>query len=209
MITIGKDGQQVDYYAEKNKEVKAKLKPVLDELLEQKSKDLKGLQKFGFRFAINLDAVLRSYGLMSAEQFARLQYDEIQAMWYGFLDLIAEYNIWVEIIPNKQMFLSYACLNLRQFSQLEKSEDEDIRNLLISLNDFFVGNAFTASESGNSSASAIKQRLVIKDAGHSLVTASDEMIVNALAGETKSPTELMREIERITGGSTPKKLTGK
>ena len=77
MITIDKDGKIIDYYAERNTEIKAKLQPALDALLEQKKKDLKGIQKFGYRFAVNLDACLRSYGLMSAEEFAHLQYEAL------------------------------------------------------------------------------------------------------------------------------------
>lgn len=209
ITTIGENGEMLDYYEEKNKEIRAKLQPVLDELVEQKKADIKGQQKFGYRFAVNLDAVLRSYGLMSAEQFARFDYDEIEASWFGFLNLIAEINTSFELIANKQLYCSYARLNIRQYSQLEKSQDEDIKNLMISLNDFFVGMGFTATESGNASASAIKQRLGAKFVGHDVVSASEELLANAVAGEVRTPQEIMSDIERIAGENTQKKLTGK
>lgn len=199
IMTIDKDGNTVNYYTERNKEIKVKLQPALATLVAQKKADLKGQQKFGYRFSVCLDACLRSYGLMSSEEFVKLGYDDLQEIWYNFLDLIAEYNLHFELIANKQLFCSYARINIRQYYQLETSKDDDIKNLMVSLNDFFVGNAFSASESGNASPIAIKQRVTAVGVGHNVVSATDALIVNKLSGEQPTDRELANKVKELTG----------
>lgn len=197
-IIMDENGNVIDYLEVRNEEIKEKIKPALDMFIaENKSANKMGFKKFGYRLALQLDNVLRSYGLMSADEVANLTYEIIEDYWNKFRDLIAHYNLYFEIVPNKQLFCAFAKINNRIYSQLEKHQDEDIRSLMLSINDSFIGLGFTASESGNADSKATKIRLGAKDVGHSVVSASEEMAAQAVSG--KSPLELEREMAQILG----------
>lgn len=214
MITIiDEQGNETDLLGvleKRNEEIKVALAPILDEFLEEKALNtaLKKTDKLGYRFTKQIHLALSKYGQMSAEAVVKLDYDTLNAFWLAYLDLIAYYNRFFEIVDNKQTLMTYIGINSRIYSQLQKSQDEEIKNLMQLIEDSFVGMGFVATESGNASASAIKQRLGAKDVGHNVVSATDEMLAGAISGETMSPEEIMRNIQSITGGS-PKKLTGK
>lgn len=197
-IVLDKDGNPIDYLAVRNEEIKERLQSALDMfLLENKTMNKAGFKKFGYRLATQIDNVLRSYGLMSADEVANIDYETIEDNWNKFRDLIAHYNLYFEIVANKQLFCAFARINNRIYSQLEKHQDDDIRSLMISINDSFVGLGFTASESGNADSKATKARLGAKDVGHSVVSASEELAVQAITGKT--PQELENEMNRILG----------
>lgn len=200
MITLDENGKQIDLLAERNEEIKAKLQPILDDFLKEKD-DMMILKKpvnLGYRFTKQLHYVLSTYGQMSAEAVARLDCETIQDFWLKYLELTAWCNRFFEVVDNKQLFMAFAGLNNRIYMQLEKSDDEDIRNLMQSINDSFIGLGFSASESGNASPSAIKQRLGAKNVGHSVVSASEELIADKLAQQS-TPRDIIREVEKITG----------
>ena len=197
-IVLDKDGNPIDYLAVRNEEIKERLQSALDMFLaENKSANKMGFKKFGYRLAMQIDNVLRSYGLMTADEVAKLDYETIEDNWNKFRDLIAYYNLYFEIVANKQLFCAFARINNRIYSQLEKHQDDDIRSLMISINDSFVGLGFTASESGNADSKATKARLGAKDVGHSVVSASEELAIQAVSGKT--PQELENEMNRILG----------
>lgn len=197
-IVLDKDGNPIDYLAVRNEEIKERLQSALDIFLaENKSANKMGFKKFGYRLAMQIDNVLRSYGLMTADEVAKLDYEKIEDNWNKFRDLIAYYNLYFEIVANKQLFCAFARINNRIYSQLEKHQDDDIRSLMISINDSFVGLGFTASESGNADSKATKARLGAKDVGHSVVSASEELAIQAVSGKT--PQELENEMNRILG----------
>ena len=188
----------IDYLAVRNEEIKEKLQPALDMFLAENAKSNKmGFKKFGYRLTTQIDNVLRSYGLMSADEVANLDYETIEDYWNKFRDLIAYYNLYFEIVANKQLFCAFARINNRIYTQLEKHQDEDIRSLMISINDSFVGLGFIASESGNADSKATKNRLSAANVGHSVVSASEELAVQAVTGKT--PLELEREMAQILG----------
>lgn len=197
-IIMDENGNEIDYLAVRNEEIKEKLQPALNMFLaENKTSNKMGFKKFGYRLAMQIDNVLRSYGLMSADEVANLDYETIEDNWNKFRDLIAYYNLYFEIVVNKQLFCAFARINNRIYAQLEKSQDDDIRSLMISINDSFIGLGFTASESGNADSKATKIRLGAKDVGHSVVSASEELVVQAVTGKT--PLELEREMAQILG----------
>ncbi len=209
-IMLDENGNVIDYLAVRNDEIKEKLQPALDMFLEENKKTNKmGFKKFGYRLSLQIDNALRAYGLMTADEVASLDYDKIEDNWNKFRDLIAYYNLYFEIVANKQLFCAFLRINNRIYSQLEKHQDDDIRSLMISINDSFVGLGFTASESGNADSKATKIRLGAKDVGHSVVSASEELAVQAATGKT--PLELEREMAQILGldGKNVKAIRGK
>ena len=144
---------------------------------------LKRNEKLGYRFSKQLLLELSKYPPMSVEKFTNLDYDALNDIWIHYLQLTAYYNRYFEIVDNKQLFQCYAQINSRQYSILEKSEDEDIRNLMISINSAFIGLGFIAAESGNADVKGVNQRLRSSgEAGHSVVTAAEEKVIESNMG---------------------------
>ena len=202
-IIYDENGEMVDELANRNEEIKAKLAPILEEFVEEKERmfALKKPAKLGYQFTKQIYLVLAGYGLMSAEKFVELDYDDIYDLWLKYLDLTAYYNRYFEIVDNKQLFCAFAGLNTRQYAELERSENEDIKNLMITINNAFVGLGFVAGESGNADVKAVSSRLRANgEAGHSVISASEDKLLEKVEG--KSPLELERQLASIMGQNT-------
>jgi hypothetical protein len=79
------------------------------------------------------------------------------------------------------------------------NEDEDIKDFMEFIEDRLVGKAFTAGESGNADVKAVSSRLAAKDVGHSVISASEDKLIDEVA--KRSPTDMLRQLDLITGGS--------
>ncbi len=186
-VVIDENGNVVDELEGKNNEIKEKLAVVLQEFLDERDemKALKKATKLGYRFTKQLYYELAKYPPMSIDDFASLDYDTLNDLWLHYLALTAYYNRYFEIVDNKQLWCAYSGLNSRQYSQLEKSDDEDIRNLMNSINSAFIGLGFIAAESGNADVKGVNQRLRSSgEAGHSVVTAAEEKVIEQGMGMT-------------------------
>ena len=199
-IVVDENGNVVDELAERNEEIKAKLDGILKEFIAEKetNKALKVKEKLGYRFAKQIFLVLNEYPRMTADKFAELDYEDIEEFWAKYLELTAYYNRYFEIVDNRQLLQSFMGINSRQFAELENSEDEDIKSLMNSINSTFIGLGFVAGESGNADVKATSQRMRTKGEGHSLITASEDKILEKVEG--KSPLEIERQLASIMGG---------
>ena len=180
-------GNVIDELALRNEEIKQELAPILEEFLVERDemKALKKATKLGYRFTKQLYYVLSKYPIMSVEDFANIDYDTLNDYWQKYSELTAYYNRYFEIVDNKQLFECFMRINSRQYSQLEKSDDEDIRNLMNSINSAFIGLGFIAAESGNADVKGVNQRLRSSgEAGHSVVTAAEEKVIEQGLGMT-------------------------
>lgn len=210
-IIYDENGNRVDELAERNEEIKAKLAPILNEFVDEKERmiALKKPAKLGYQFTKQIYLVLAGYGLMSAEKFVDLDYDDIYDLWLKYLDLTAYYNRYFEIVDNKQLFCAFAGLNTRQYAELERSDNDDIKNLMITINNAFVGLGFVAGESGNADVKAVSTRLRANgEAGHGVISASEDKLLEKV--EAPSENELFNRLKNVLGGAveTPK-LKGK
>lgn len=186
-ITVDENGNVIDELALRNEEIKGNLAEILGEFLAEKDemKALKKATKLGYRFSKQLYYELAKYPPMSIEDFTSLEYEDIDDYWQKYLELTAYYNRYFEIVDNKQLFERYMGINSRQYLQLEKSDDEDIRNLMNSINSAFIGLGFIAAESGNADVKGVNQRLRSSgEAGHSVVTAAEEKVIEQGIGMT-------------------------
>lgn len=186
-IVVDENGNVIDELEVRNEKIKTALAEVLAEFRaeQQEMKALKKATKLGYRFTKQLYFELSKYPPMSVEDFADLDYDKLNDIWLHYLQLTAYYNRYFEIVDNKQLFQCYAQINSRQYSQLEKSDDEDIRNLMNSINSAFIGLGFIAAESGNADVKGVNQRLRSSgEAGHSVVTAAEEKVFEQNMGMT-------------------------
>ena len=130
---------------------------------------------------------------MKYEEFIKLDYEKIEDNWNKFRDLIAYYNKYFELVANLQLFCAFMRINIQMYYELCKRENEDIKNLLASINDYFVGLGFMAGEMGNSDSKAIKTRLSAKTDGHSVRSATEDVIVQN--AEKSSPQDLRRQLQ--------------
>lgn len=197
-IVVDENFNIVDELEERNTEIKENLFEILEEFREEKlaNRALKIKEKLGYRFAKQLYLELAKYPPMSADKFARLDYETLNYFWLNYLSLTAHYNRYFEIVDNKQLFCAYTGLNTRQYSQLEKSDDEDIRNLMNSINSAFVGLGFVAAESGNADVKGVNQRLrASNEAGHSMMTATEEKVIEKTDG--LSEREFAKSLENL------------
>lgn len=195
-ITYDENGNLYDELEERNKEIKEYLEPTLREF--KKEKYFNKYARLGYRFAKQIYLALARYGRMSAEKFVNLTYDDINDYWIKYLELTAYYNQYFEIVDNKQMFCAFMGINTRQYSELEKSNDDDIKTLMSTINAGLIGLGFTAAESGNADSRSVSVRLRASgEAGHSIISATEDKIINA--PDSVSPSEIEKQLEAMIG----------
>lgn len=189
--------EPIDELAERNEEIKAELSDILQEFIEEKNTNraLKVKEKLGYRFAKQIFLVLSKYPRMTAEKFMDLEYEDIEEYWIAYQELTAYYNRYFEIVDNKQLFCAFCGLNSRQYSELEDSDDDDIKSLMNSINGTFIGLGFVAGESGNADVKATSQRMRTKGEGHNLITASEDKMIEQ--AEARSPQDYQRQVDAI------------
>jgi hypothetical protein len=201
-FVYGENGEIYDYLKEKNEGIKTSLANRMQELLAEKSKELKNKVKYGFRAMMQIEDELMQFPLMSAEKFSALDYDDIEYYWRSFHALMAYYNMYFEIVPTRQTFMLYMSINSRMYKQLVKGgemENEDIKELMEFIEDRLVGKAFTAGEIGDADSKALNSRLRAKDVGHSVITASESQLIET--AEKTSPLDIAKRLEAVLGGS--------
>lgn len=196
------DGKTMEFLDYKNDKIKGELKDILQDFLKEQLLDKSGRKKFGFRLLCQIEDCLGKYGRMSADEFVNLTAEDIEDLWWNFHSLMAYFNRYFEIVPNRQSFMLYARINSRQYKQLMESQDEDIRSVIAFIEDRLIGKGFSAGESGNANDKAVMNRLKSADVGHNVVSASEERVINAVVGKT--PQELEREMKAILGGDIKK-----
>lgn len=192
------DGKTMEFLDYKNDKIKGELEDILQDFLKEQLLDKSGRKKFGFRILCQIEDCLGKYGRMSADEFVNLTAEDIEDLWWHFHSLMAYFNRYFEIVPNRQSFMLYARINSRQYKQLMESQDEDIRSVIAFIEDRLIGKGFSAGESGNANDKAVMNRLKSADVGHNVVSASEERVINAVVGKT--PQELEREMKAILGG---------
>lgn len=196
------DGKTMEFLDYKNDKIKGELEDILQDFLKEQLLDKSGRKKFGFRILCQIEDCLGKYGRMSADEFVNLSAEDIEDLWWHFHSLMAYFNRYFEIVPNRQSFMLYARINSRQYKQLMESQDEDIRSVIAFIEDRLIGKGFSAGESGNANDKAVMNRLKSADVGHNVVSASEERVIQAVGGKT--PQELEREMKAILGGEIKK-----
>ena len=211
-VIIDQNGDRYFPLLERNEEIKGKLQEAYDILKKEKEtcRALKSKEKMGGRFAIQLESVLRSYGLMTATEFTSISYQELEDTYNAFMDLIAHYNLTFEIVPNKQLFCAFMRINSRQFGELELggvTEDKDIKEKMLHINDSLLSISFMSTEFGNAEGKSTYNRLTAHgNAGHGLIKENEKQAIdNGMALPS------FAEIESAFASKfgTPKKLPKK
>ena len=197
-VIFDENNVQVDELAERNSEIISRLEGKMEELKTEQRLDKKGNKRFGFRAMMQIENELMQFPLMRADRFAELDCDDIEYVWRNFHALMSHYNMIFEIVPTRQSFQLYMGVNSRMYKKLVNGgeyNDEDIKNLMMFIEDRLVGHAFTASESGNTDSKAVSTRLRAKDVGHDVITASEDKFIEKT--EVLSPFELTQRFENV------------
>jgi hypothetical protein len=194
---IDEQGNEINILEEKNNKIKEELAEILQDFQKQQLLDKSGRKKFGFRLLMQIEDKLGGYGRIKAEDFVRLNADDIDDIWWHFHHLMAYFNLYFEIVPNKQTFTLYMGINSRQYDMLCDSPDEEIRSVMSFIEDGLVGKGFSAGESGNANDKAVMNRLRSAKVGHNVTSASEEKVINAVTNRT--PNEMQRELQSILG----------
>lgn len=194
-VVIDENGNIIDELANRNEEIKTRLQPFVEQLSKEQAGNKKA--KLGYKIGFLLDDAFRSYGLMKVDDYIELTADKIEYFWNSFRALAMHYVVLFDVVVNKQDFCSYMGITVSQLEQLENSDDEDIKRLMASINDSFIGLAFKAGETGGADVGALKQRLGAKKQGHSVISAKEEMIAEAMV--TRPSETMMKEAMSLLG----------
>lgn len=199
-IVLDEQGNGIDVLEEKNNEIKTRLAEVVQNFQKQQAMDRTGRRKFGFQLLMQIEDELGTYGRISADEIVNLTAEDIDDLWWHFHSLMAYFNRFFEIVPNRQSFMLYARINSRQYKMLCDSEDEDIRSVMSFIEDRLVGKGFSAGESGNANDKAVMNRLRSSGVGHNVTTASEDKVLQAVTNRT--PNELQRDLQAVLRDST-------
>lgn len=203
VILDGETHEPIDELAERNEEIKADLEPKLQQFLDKEREYLlttKKPLKWGFQFQMQLVNRLHEYPLMSAERFSELTADDIWDYYCKFHSLMAHYNMYTEIVPNMEMFMAFAQMNMRMYLDLKKggyNQDEEIIAIINYLETEVLGHAWNAIDNGNADVKAVSKRVSAKGV-HEVISASEDKLIEKVEG--KSPLELERQLASIMGG---------
>ena len=207
-IILDENGNPVDKLKERNQEIINSLSEVLEELKKKDANSFKRNKNYGFQMLQFIEDELNERcPLMTVDEFVNLDVDDIDYYWKRFHNLITYYNRYFEIVPNRQMFMSYLGCNSRMYSHLKKGgdkQDEVLADTMLFIDDKLLGKSFSAGESGNANAKALSKRQSASGmAGHDVISATEDKIINNT--EAVSEVALMRQLEGVLG----KKLLGK
>lgn len=197
MLELDENGKLIDILEERNKDIKKRLEDVLDSFKNEMAASKRKSMRVGYRFAKQLQAQLITYGQMDLDVAAKMNYETLNRYWIKYNELIAYYNRWFELVDNKQLFMLFCGINDDIYRQWEQSLDEKLVNLMKTINTIYVGSGFIASESGNASPTAIKTRLSAKNVGHNVISASEELVAQAV--QARTPYEIEREVRAALG----------
>lgn len=189
-------GEPVDLLELKNQQICENLLATINDFKEREKKDK--FKKFGFMLLMQIENELGKYGRLTAEEFTSLTADDIEDLWWHFHSLMAHFNLFFEIVPNRQSFMLYARINSRQYKQLMESKDDDIISVINFIEDRLIGKGFSAGESGNANDKAVMNRMSARGDGHGLVKESEGRIIDSVSEST--PTELKRRLSAIMKG---------
>lgn len=202
-IVLDENGNPIDELAERNEEIISALEPKLEKFLDKEREYLlttKKPLKWGFQFQMQLVNRLHEYPLMSAEKFSELTADDIWDYYCKFHSLMAYYNMYTEIVPNMEMFMAFAQINMRMYLDLKKggyNQDEEIVAIINYLETEVLGHAWNAIDNGGADVKAVGKRVSAKGV-HEVISASEDKLIEKV--EAKTPLELERQLASIMGG---------
>lgn len=154
---------------------------------------------FTTRVSTKLSECLRKYRPMTYNEALVLDYETIEQHFIAFMELISYINEYCVLPPNKQHFCALLQITNNQYLALQKGENPEIVSLMESIEDYFVGETFTSSQSGEVKEKSTLTRLKAKGQGHALQEnkAIDTIIINNKFNIPAS--EMQKRLENLSG----------
>jgi hypothetical protein len=208
-IELDENQNPIDRLAERNTEIITNLQPKLQQFLDKEQAEImsKSKKKWAFQFQMQIVEELHKYPLMSAEDFAEISADDIWDYYCKFHSLLSYYNMYTEIVPNAELFMSFMGINMRMYLNLKEggyNQDEDIKDVINFLETEVLGNSWGAIEHGNADVKAVSKRISAKGV-HEVISASEDKLIEK--AEVSTPAQMMILLNSIVGGEQ-KKLNG-
>jgi len=201
-IVLDENGNTVNVLQERIDELREKLKPLYDKLLVEKAENEERKKplnlRWGYRLASKMSCILRQNGIRKTYEIPDITYETIFEHFTAYMELVAEYNEHFDFPANKQDFCALLQITERTYNNLCKHEDDEIKLLMESINDYLNGLGFHAGEGGNLNDRATMSRLKIREAGQGLVE-NDATITILDKTEKESPLELQNQLNRLLG----------
>lgn len=172
LITVSADGR-VYTLEEKNKEILGKISDTIERQKENKQAMMvskkAGTMKYGAVINNKLLQLFREYGLMTEAELEKIEATDLQNYYIGFLDLINQISVDIEITPTKPLFCAYMGITTKIFNKFAKSEDPEIIRWLDAINGDFTHSIFDSSLQGNASEKVALAFASTKDYGQEVV----------------------------------------
>jgi len=183
--------------------VKELLKDTLEkvkalELEDVVSKKAPKTSKYSARVSIKLSEILRKYPVRTYNEALALTYETIQEHFFAYMELISWINEYCLLPPSKQHFCALLQITNNQYLALLEGQNPEIVSLMESIEDYIVGETFTASQSGEVKEVSTMTRLKAKGQGHSIQENKgiDTVVINNKLQITES--DMLKRLEQIT-----------
>lgn len=183
--------------------VKELLKDTLEkvkalELEDAVSNKASKTSKYSARVSIKLSEILRKYPVRTYNEALALSYETIQEHFFAFMELMSWINEYCLLPPNKQHFCALLQITNNQYLALLEGQNPEIVSLMESIEDYIVGETFTASQSGEVKEVSALTRLKAKGQGHSIQENKgiDTVVINNKLQITES--DMLKRLEQIT-----------
>lgn len=124
-----------------------------------------------------LNMMFRQNKIYNTRQ-AQEAYDNLvnfEARYHKFIQLVDDIiQIGVPLIPDKLLFCAFMRITNSYYKDLLDSPNEDMRNLMESIEEYLVGFKQTSAETGQRKGTVVQKGLSMKDFGHSVQYADND-----------------------------------
>lgn len=182
-------------------DIKVLLEPILEDvkLKTEANDELPKPRKISFvtQVSVKLSELLRKHRPLDYNSAMALDIETIEEHFHAYMELVSWINEYCTLPPNKQHFCALLQITNNQYIALLEGKNPDIVSVMEGIEDYFVGETFTASQSGQVKEKSTLTRLKAKGQGHSIQEnkAIDTVIINNQF--EKTPTDMLARLEEI------------
>jgi len=201
-ITIKPNGEILTL-ADRNLEIYKSLIPTLIIQVQKKETNmyLKKPMPLKFGAVVNnkLLELFRAYGLMTDEDLADFDANDLRDYYQHFMALINRISDDIEITPTKPLFCAYMGITTKIFNKFEKSTDEELKKWVDAINGDFAHSIFDSSLQGNASEKTALAFASTKDYGQETVQNDFSATITTKQEIDYTPQQAIEMVNNIKG----------